>query len=86
VPGQVTDCRPDSGEVAVLTGDGLLVLERVTFDTGPARPASEVIESTRQRLGIDVATRVARLDERVEHVRDRLAPVDPDRPDRHEDE
>jgi UDP-4-amino-4-deoxy-L-arabinose formyltransferase/UDP-glucuronic acid dehydrogenase (UDP-4-keto-hexauronic acid decarboxylating) len=50
VPGQVAEIRRACGEVAVIAGDGLLVLEEVeTIATGRTR-ASAVIRSARSRL------------------------------------
>ncbi|MFP4477659.1 MAG: methionyl-tRNA formyltransferase [Desulfatibacillaceae bacterium] len=51
VPGQVAEIRRDTGEVAVLTGKGVLILEEVERqDNGRVSPA-QVIRSTRTRLG-----------------------------------
>jgi UDP-4-amino-4-deoxy-L-arabinose formyltransferase/UDP-glucuronic acid dehydrogenase (UDP-4-keto-hexauronic acid decarboxylating) len=64
-PGQVTHRSP-AGEVTVLTGDGLLVLEEVGYDDGRRQPAGAVITSTRTRLGLVVADELADLRKRVE--------------------
>lgn len=52
IPGQVVEVRK-SGEVAILTGSQLLVLEEVRLqqNAGPVRPA-EILNSTRARLGL----------------------------------
>ena len=76
VPGQVTDRRPDAGEVTVLTGDGVLVLEQVAVDGGGRVDPADVIATTRARLGFDVPTRLSRLSERVESLRTRLDAFD----------
>lgn len=54
-PGQVAERRPETGDVAVLTGEGFLVLETVQRDgiDDTRRDATAVIESVRTRLGID---------------------------------
>jgi UDP-4-amino-4-deoxy-L-arabinose formyltransferase/UDP-glucuronic acid dehydrogenase (UDP-4-keto-hexauronic acid decarboxylating) len=72
VPGQVTACRSDAGEVAVLTGDGFLILERVQLDGRPRSDPTDVVTTTRTRLGFDVPTRLAELTESVDAIRTRL--------------
>jgi UDP-4-amino-4-deoxy-L-arabinose formyltransferase/UDP-glucuronic acid dehydrogenase (UDP-4-keto-hexauronic acid decarboxylating) len=60
VPGQVVERRPD-GAVAVLCGDGLLVLEEVERD-GERGPPAGFVRSLRQRFAGDAATiELARL-------------------------
>lgn len=49
VPGQVVE-RRGSGEVAILTGEGLLILEEVSLD-GPRQRPAELLTSLRSRLG-----------------------------------
>lgn len=59
--GQVVDRRPGTGEVAVLAGEGILVLEEVeTAATGRTR-AADALGSLRIRLGMDVSTQIGRL-------------------------
>jgi methionyl-tRNA formyltransferase len=72
VPGQVIDVRADTGDVAVLTGSGVLVLERVALDGGESRPAAQVISSTRTRLGMHVPSVVAELERRIAYLERRL--------------
>ena len=48
MPGQVAEVR--KREAAILTGDGLLVLEEVQIGAGRG-PAASVLTSTRLRLG-----------------------------------
>jgi UDP-4-amino-4-deoxy-L-arabinose formyltransferase/UDP-glucuronic acid dehydrogenase (UDP-4-keto-hexauronic acid decarboxylating) len=53
-PGQVAERFLSSQEVAVLTGEGVLLLQELqTPNTGRA-PATEIIRSLRDRLGIDL--------------------------------
>lgn len=68
VPGQVVDVRNRSGEVAVLAGGGVLVLEEVSTDRAGRTPATEQIHSTRARLGMDVSRRLADLLDRVRQL------------------
>lgn len=72
VPGQVIERRPDTGEVVALTGDGVLVLKEVeTASGGRARPC-DVVKSTRARLGLDVAERMADLERRIRELETRF--------------
>jgi methionyl-tRNA formyltransferase len=72
VPGQVIDVRREHGEVAVLTGSGTLVLERVSLDGGPSVAAADVIGSTRTRLGLHAPSVLAELDRRIAYLERRL--------------
>lgn len=67
MPGQVIDIRRLSGEVAVLTGDGALVLEEVETSAG-RMPAAGEVRSTRERFGMDVTAEMGRLRERVREL------------------
>jgi len=49
-PGQVAEVRSGRGEVAVLTGDGFLVLEEVETEADGRCEATAVIQSNRDRL------------------------------------
>jgi methionyl-tRNA formyltransferase len=71
VPGQVIDVR-ESGEVAVLTGSGVLVLERISVDGAESRPAADVISSTRTRLGVHVPSVLSELERRIAYLERRL--------------
>jgi methionyl-tRNA formyltransferase len=73
VPGQVAELRPDTGEVAVLTGAGVLVLERVQLPGRPAVAAADVLTSTRLRLGLQVPTVLDDLARRVAALEQRLS-------------
>jgi methionyl-tRNA formyltransferase len=68
VPGQVVELRRGSGEVAVLcgAGSGVLVLERVALGGGGTPvAATDVLSSTRTRLGLHVPTALDDLVRRV---------------------
>lgn len=71
-PGQVADRRTDAGEVAVLTGDGHLILEEVEIEGGGRGPATDVITSTRTRLGMDPQAVIRELETRVTALEERL--------------
>lgn len=62
-PGQVAEVRRQTGEVAVLTGKGLLVLEEVERN-GRRAAASELLRSARLRFGLDTAALLERLAQR----------------------
>jgi len=66
-PGQVAEVRPKTGEVAVISGDGFLVLERVGRADEPERPAADVITSNRTRLGLDIAAELMRIKKALLH-------------------
>lgn len=74
-PGQVAELRAD-GSVAVLTGNGLLVLEEVSLDDGPRVPACAVIRSLRTRLGTDATQELLHLRARIAKLERRLAELD----------
>lgn len=71
VPGQVIELRPN-GEVTVLTGTDLLVLEQVEHKSSGRRPPAEVIRSTRTRLGLNFSEEIALLKIRVAELEHRL--------------
>ena len=73
VPGQIVELRGDTGEVAVLTGDGVLVLERVALGDGATVAAAQRLTSTRARLGLHVPTVLDELRGRVAALERRLA-------------
>jgi UDP-4-amino-4-deoxy-L-arabinose formyltransferase/UDP-glucuronic acid dehydrogenase (UDP-4-keto-hexauronic acid decarboxylating) len=65
VPGQVIDIRRAAGEVAVLAGEGILVLEEIETAAGPRGPATVRLRSTRERFGMDITAEVTALLARV---------------------
>jgi methionyl-tRNA formyltransferase len=67
-PGQVAERRPGSGEVAVITGDGFLVLEEVQLEDGDRLSPNEVITSNRTQLGMDVTGTIRRLKSRIDEL------------------
>lgn len=64
VPGRVVELSKASGSVDVLTGDGILRIHEITVegDTEPI-PASGVIRSTRETLGVRSADLLRRIEE-----------------------
>ncbi|MHB8693422.1 MAG: methionyl-tRNA formyltransferase [Solirubrobacteraceae bacterium] len=67
-PGQVAWVRPGQGTVAVLTGDGFLVLEEVSTPAGNRQSAAEVVRSSRARFGVDVDETLEVLTNRIEEL------------------
>lgn len=59
--GQVAERRPTSGNVAILAGDGLLVLEEVELAASGRVRATAAISSSRSRLGLDVGQQISEL-------------------------
>lgn len=71
VPGQVV-WRSPTGEVAVLTGDGILVLEEVETNSSGRSKAAGVIKSARERLGICVAEELANLRSHIKELKTQI--------------
>ena len=65
VPGQVAEKRPATGEVLVVTGEGFLVLEEIETQDEGRKKATEVIKTTRTRLGMDIIGEIVKLTEKV---------------------
>jgi len=65
IPGQVVEIRDSEGSVAILTGEGVLVLEEIEVGGGKRGPASNFIHSTRIRFGLDIAQVVTQLGDRI---------------------
>jgi methionyl-tRNA formyltransferase len=71
IPGRVVGRSLRDGHVDVLTGDGVLRVHEVAAD-GSAAPASAVIGSTRQTLGLrtaDLLTRIESLQSQLDRAR-----------------
>jgi methionyl-tRNA formyltransferase len=68
VPGRVVGRSSASGHVDVLSGDGVLRIHEVMTDDSVVHPASAVIRSTKQTLGL----RVTELLERIEALSGQL--------------
>jgi len=64
-PGQVAHVRRDTGEVAVLTKEGFLVLETVETASAGRVPAAEAFKSARIRFGLNVTQEIACLKARI---------------------
>ena len=76
-PGQVAKIGRKSGEAWVVAGRGILILEEAeTASAGRCR-AAEVIKSSRVRLGMDVANKIALLEERVAQLEAELRRLRP---------
>ncbi len=73
VPGQVVQVRRPAGEVVVLTGEGVLVLEEIEMPGSRRTPAADKIRSTRVRFGMDVPTEISDLVRRVREVEEMLS-------------
>ena len=72
VPGQVIEVRREAGTVAVLTGQGLLVLQEIQIQKGAPGAASKFIRSTRTRLGLDVGAYLMALEDRMSRLEARM--------------
>ena len=72
----MVDRRVGQGEVGVLTGDGVLVLEQVEMATDGRKRASDVLRSTRTRLGLNVAEQVLNLRRKLDELEARYADLE----------
>jgi len=74
-PGQVAERRPNTGEVAIVTGEGFLVLEEVEIESSGRRRATEIIKTIRQRLGMDITGEIVRISEEIENINKTLEEI-----------
>jgi len=65
VPGQVIEIRRETGEVAIATGDGILILEEVETEKKGIKKPSKIIKSIRKRLGMNITGEIERLNKRI---------------------
>jgi methionyl-tRNA formyltransferase len=63
VPGRVVARSNDTGCVDVLTGDGVLRIREVMTEDSGVHPASAIIRSTKQTLGLQSADLLQRIEE-----------------------
>jgi methionyl-tRNA formyltransferase len=66
VPGQVAERRKKTGEVAIVTGKGLMVLEEVSINSMERKKPTEVIKTIRTRLGMDITGEISRISQELE--------------------
>lgn len=71
-PGQVADRRTDDEEVAVITGEGFLVLETVQLEDGERTAPTDAITTIRTRLGMDKEAEIRRLTNQVTALKETL--------------
>jgi methionyl-tRNA formyltransferase len=75
IPGRIVSRSVANGTVDVLTGDGILrIREVIVAENGGVIPASGVISSTRQTLGLrssDLLTRIEELEKRLNALTER---------------
>jgi len=65
VPGQVAERRPDTGEVSIITGNGILVLQEIETEKSGRTRASDVIKSIRTRMGMEFSDEIIELYDRI---------------------
>jgi UDP-4-amino-4-deoxy-L-arabinose formyltransferase/UDP-glucuronic acid dehydrogenase (UDP-4-keto-hexauronic acid decarboxylating) len=73
VPGQVVQRDPAAGTVAVLTGEGVLIMEEIATEEQGRGSAAVLVRSTRLRFGLDIAREILSLRQRIEELERRLA-------------
>lgn len=66
IPGQVAERRKNKGEVAIVTGEGLIVLEEVSMKSTERKKPTEVIKTIRTRLGMDITGEISRISQELE--------------------
>lgn len=71
-PGQVAEVKKETGEVWVVSGNGMVVLEEVEIDGIGRQKASSVIKGIRVRLGIDISSEVLLLSKKIERLENLL--------------
>lgn len=67
VPGQVAEIRKN-GDVSILSGQGVLVLQEVELERKGRTQPSAIIRSTRKRLGMNLHEELRALRKRVEEL------------------
>ena len=72
-PGQVAERRSNTSEVAILTGQDVLVLQEIETAAEGRKPASQIIRSMRARLGINVETEIAALRQQIVLLQNEIA-------------
>ena len=72
-PGQVAERNQKTGEVVVITGDGVLVLQEVESVLRGRKPAGEIIRSIRVRLGFDYYERFVQLERRIHEAEEKIS-------------
>lgn len=76
VPGQIAERRRTSGEVPVVTSDGLLVLEMVELEKSGRRAAAEIIKTIRLRLGMDLPGEIRDLHRKLDRLQEQVARIE----------
>lgn len=71
-PGQVAEINRQSGEVSVIAGEGILVLELVSVEGSEKLKAAEVIRSARARLGLDAIAEIQALKAKIGDMENKL--------------
>jgi len=61
IPGQIAEIRTRTNEVAVITKDGIIVLEEVENKSKGRKKAGDIIKSIRIRLGMDICNEILLL-------------------------
>jgi methionyl-tRNA formyltransferase len=82
VPGRIVGRSRQNGHVDVLTGDGVLRIHEVGADDSAVGPASAVITSTRQTLGLRAGQLIPRIEALERQVADLAAEIRLSRHDR----
>jgi methionyl-tRNA formyltransferase len=68
IPGQVAEIRRNSGEIVILTGHGVLIVEEAEMQRAGRTHAANLVRSARIRLGMDCTQEIRNLTERMTHL------------------
>ena len=67
IHGQVAERRKKEGEVAIITGNGFLVIEKAEIENQGKKEATDIIKSNRDRLGFDIMTAIEKLEQKIKN-------------------
>jgi len=76
----VVQIRHKTGEVLVLTGDGVLAIEQAETREEGCRPAAEIVRSARVRFGMDITGELTVLSTRVKELEEKIRRLTKGRP------
>ncbi len=77
IPGRIVQRNPSSGAVDILCGDGVLRLVRVRTEEGIVQPATSVLKSVRESLGLNYSEEIVSLRQRLALIESQLAALQP---------
>ena len=67
-PGQVVEVHRDKNEVAVLSGDGFLVIQLIQLENNNKTEPTQILKSARMRLGMNYSTQIIELNNKINYL------------------